>query len=66
MGAGQGRDGGGGKMAKLYYHQLTEKVVSISAVLCCAVRSVGVVEKVLVLFGRHFLLLAHVVAARTR
>ena len=30
MGSGQGRDGGGSKMAKLYYHQLTEKVVSVA------------------------------------
>lgn len=30
VGSGQGRDGGGSKMAKLYYHQLTEKVVSVA------------------------------------
>lgn len=34
VGAGQGRDGGGGKMAKLYYHQLAEKAVRSVSLVC--------------------------------
>lgn len=34
VGAGQGRDGGGGKIAKVYYHQLNEQKVSHVSLTC--------------------------------
>lgn len=41
VGTGQGRDGGGGKMAKVYYHQLVENKVRISgAAVSSVLRSV--------------------------